>query len=59
MPENKKIYMQEQYSVFKTAKREKYLPNEQAYDTSDTSLFTSEEELRAKYNYLLTYCIEE
>ena len=59
MPENKKIYMQEQYSVFNCAKIDKYLPNEQAYDQSDNPLFTPEQQLRTKYNYLLTYCIEQ
>lgn len=59
MPENRKIYMQEQYSVFNRAKLEKYLPNEYRYDLADTSLFTPEEELRAKYNFLLSYCIEQ
>ena len=40
MPENKKIYMQEQYSVFNKAKFHQYLPNQEPYDPEDQSLFT-------------------
>jgi hypothetical protein len=40
-PENKKIYIQEQYSVFNNAKIDKYLPNYDRYDPSDPALFTS------------------
>jgi len=56
-PVNKKIYMQEQYSVFNKEKMSQYLPNKESYDPKDDSLFTPEEELRTKYNYLLTYFI--
>lgn len=59
MPDNRKIYMQEQYSVFNKEKLSQYFPNEEIYDRANPSLFTPEEELRTKYNYLLTHCIEQ
>jgi hypothetical protein len=42
-PVNKKIYMQEQYSVFNKQKMGQYLPNQETYDPKDDSLFTPEE----------------
>lgn len=51
--------MQEQYSVFNKSKIDRYLPNENLYDPREKSLFTTEEELRTKYNYLLTFCIQD
>jgi len=42
-PENHRIYIQEQYSVFNKSKIDKYLPNEDRYDENDLSLFTPDE----------------
>lgn len=52
LPQNKEIKEQERYSAFNVEKKEKYIKN------PDGSLFTPEEELRAKYNYLLNYSIK-
>lgn len=48
-PDNKRIAEQERYSVFNKHKVDKYPPNEKG------ELFSPEEELRCKYNFLLTY----
>lgn len=52
LPENADIYEQEKYSVFNVHKRNNYELN------SEGQLFSPEEELRAKYNFLLCHSEE-
>jgi hypothetical protein len=53
LPGSENILEQERYSVFNKAKASSYIKDE------DGKLFTSEEELRTKYNFLVNYSIQQ
>jgi hypothetical protein len=52
LPGNEHIYEQERYSVFDHHKKESYV-------MEDGKLFTSEEELRTKYNFFVNFSVKQ